>query len=156
MIVGSLDNFRCTAELGFTIQGVKSRHRQKAARMDAGDQIAYNVTGLKVFAGISTIMSPFFEGHDRIWTSTCPKKVAEDYSVGVRITPEVILPEADFVPAEGVARKLTYVAKWPENHWPLAFQGNVHQIDGADFETIRDAIPARVPVGVGLSDGASS
>ncbi len=60
MIVGSLDNFRRTAELGFTIQGVKSRHRKKAERMAAGDQIAHYATGLKVFAGIATIMSPFF------------------------------------------------------------------------------------------------
>ncbi|MDQ3411431.1 MAG: hypothetical protein M3509_04875 [Chloroflexota bacterium] len=74
----------------------------------------------------------------------------------MRITPEVILPEADFVPAASVARKLTYVAKWPENHWTLAFQGNVHEIDDADFQTIRDAIAARVPVGAGLSDGAST
>ncbi|MDQ3695150.1 MAG: EVE domain-containing protein [Chloroflexota bacterium] len=156
IVVGSLDNFRRTAELGFTIQGMKSRHRKKAARMAAGDQIAYYVTGLKVFGGTATIVSPCFESHDRIWTSTDPRKAAEDYPFRVRITPGLILPEAEFVPAAGVARELTYVAKWPEHHWTLAFQGNVHGIEEADFETIRDAIAARVPVGAGLSDGASS
>ncbi len=60
IIVGSPDNLARTAALGFTVQGMKSRHRKKAERMAAGDQIAHYATGLKVFAGIATIMSPFF------------------------------------------------------------------------------------------------
>ena len=33
IIVGSIDNFRKSAEMGFTLQGLKSRHRKKAERM---------------------------------------------------------------------------------------------------------------------------
>jgi hypothetical protein len=147
IIVGSIDNFRKTAELGFTVQGLKSRHRKKAERMAPGDKLVWYVTGLKAFAGTATIASPFFESHERIWQSIDPKKAAEDYPYRVQIEPDVVLPEAEFVPAEGVARQMTYVAKWPTENWTLAFQGNVHEIGEADFRLIREAVEARVPAG---------
>ena len=52
IIVGSPENFARTAELGFTLQGIKSRHRKKAERMKPGDKIVYYITGRKAFAGI--------------------------------------------------------------------------------------------------------
>ena len=147
IIVGSLENFRRTAERGFTVQGLKSRHRKKAERMTPGDKIVYYVTGLKVFAGIATITSPYFESHERIWESGDPKKAAEDYPFRVEIAPEAILAEEDFVPAEGVARQMHYVSKWPADNWTLAFQGNVHLIGEDDFRLVRAAIEARLPAG---------
>ena len=74
IVVGSPGNFDKTRELGFTIQGLKSRHRKKAERMKPGDKIAYYVTGRKAFAAISTITSPYFESHEPIWKSADPKK----------------------------------------------------------------------------------
>jgi hypothetical protein len=148
IIVGSVDNFRRTAERGFTIQGMKSRHRKKAERMKAGDKIVYYLTGIKAFGAISTIGSPYFESHDRIWQSGDPKKEAEDYPFRVETTPDLVLDESDFVPAEGVARRMTYVSKWPAENWTLAFQGNVHEIGRDDYELIREAMEARIPAGV--------
>ena len=145
IIVGSLDNFRCSAERDFTIQGIKSRHRKKAERMHPGDKIVYYITGLKVFAGVATIESDYFESHERIWESGDPKKAAEDYPFRVRISPDAILPEDEFVPAEGIARQMRYASKWPEANWTLAFQGNVHEIGEDDYRLIRGAIEARLP-----------
>jgi len=147
IIVGSADNLRRSAERGFSVQGIKSRHRKKAERMAPGDKIVYYVTGLKAFAGIATITSPYFEDHERIWESGDPKKTAEDYPHRVRIEPDVILAEEDFVPAEGIARQMQYVSKWPADNWTLAFQGNVHVIGEDDYRLIREAIEARDPVG---------
>jgi EVE domain len=151
IIVGSIDNFRRTADLGFTVQGIKSRHRKKAERMGPGDKLVYYLTGLKAFAGIATVESPYFESHERIWASGDPKKAAEDYPFRVKIAPDLILAEEDFVPAEGVARRMAYVAKWPADNWTLAFQGNVHEIGEDDYRLIREAIAARVPVGAGAA-----
>ncbi len=153
IIVGSPDNFAKTAELGFTVQGLKSRHRKKAERMGPGDRIAYYVTGRKAFAATSVITSPYFESHERIWTSTDPKKAAEDYPFRVEIQPDLVLPEADYVDAEPIAREMTHTKRWPEKNWTLAFQGNVHEISADDFTIIRDAISARTPVGVGAGEG---
>lgn len=149
IIVGSPGNFARTAALGFTVQGMKSRHRKKAERMAPGDKLVWYITGLKAFAGAATITSRYFESHERIWTSGDPKKGAEDYPFRVNISSDIILPEAEFVPAEGIARQMVYAAKWPAANWTLAFQGNVHLIGEDDFCLVRDAIGARVPVVAG-------
>lgn len=153
IIVGSPGNFAKTAELGFTLQGLKSRHRKKAERMAPGDRIAYYVTGRKAFAATSEITSPYFESHERIWTSNDPKKAAEDYPFRVEIKPDLALPEDDYVDAEPIARAMTHTKRWPEKNWTLAFQGNVHEISAEDFAIIRDAIAARLPVGAGTGHG---
>jgi predicted RNA-binding protein len=153
IVVGSPDNFARTAELGFTVQGLKSRHRKKAERMQPGDKIVYYITGRKAFAGVSTIESPYYEDHERIWTSGDPKKAAEDYPYRVRISPDLILPLERAIDAEPVARQMAYVAKWPANNWTLAFQGNVHEIGADDYVLIREAIEAAAPAGAGIAGG---
>jgi len=136
IIVGSPDNFAATRSLDFTVQGIKSRHRKKAESMKPGDRIVWYITGVKAFAGYATITSDYYEDHTPIWKSRDPKKDAEDYPYRVKIQPELILDEGAFIPAEPVARQMTYVAKWPAANWTLAFQGNVHKIDDEDFNLI--------------------
>lgn len=152
IIVGSPDNFARTAELGFTVQGIKSRHRKKAEKMAPGDRLAWYLTGIKGFAGTATIQSPFFESHERIWTSNDPKKAAEDYPFRVRIAPDLILGADHTAPAEGIARRMQYASKWPAANWTLAFQGNVHEIGEADFALIDEAVAAAMPARAGVGD----
>jgi hypothetical protein len=140
IIVGSPDNLAKTRELGFTIQGMKSRHRKKAELMRPGDRIVYYVTGAKAFAGTATITSEYFESHEPIWKSKDPNKSGEDYPFRVHIEADVILDEGDWVPAEGLARQMEYASKWPAENWTLAFQGNVHKIGEKDFDLLRSAI----------------
>ncbi len=151
IVVGSPDNFRRTAELGFTLQGLKSRHRKKAERMKPGDKIVYYITGQKAFSGVATIESPYYEDHEPIWQSKDPKKAAEDYPFRVKISPDLILPLNDAIAAEPVARQMTYVAKWPANNWTLAFQGNVHEIGEGDYQLIREALELAAHVGRGVA-----
>ena len=153
IVVGSPDNFVRTAERGFTVQGFKSRHRKKAERMKPGDKIVYYLTGRKAFGGIVTIDYPYFESHERIWVSGDPGKAEENYPFRVNIVPEIVLPLADAIPAEPIARQMTYVAKWPVANWTLAFQGNLHEIGEDDYRLIRDAISSAVPLGVGVAGG---
>lgn len=140
IIVGSPDNFAATRGLDFTIQGIKSRHRKKAEAMQPGDRIVWYITGQKAFAGYATITSEYYEDHTPIWKSRDPKKDAEDYPFRVRIQPELVLADDAFIPAEPVARRMTYVSKWPAANWTLAFQGNVHKIDDDDFDLIASAL----------------
>lgn len=151
IIVGSPANFARTRELGFTLQGMKSRHRKKAEKMKPGDKLIWYVTGEKAFGGVATITSEYFESHDRIWQSGDPKKETEDYPFRVQISPDIILADSNRIPAEPIARQMTYVSKWPANNWTLAFQGNVHSIGAEDYELIRAALAERAeasPAGV--------
>lgn len=147
IIVGSPENFGITREHGFTIQGLKSRHRKKAEVMQPGDRIAWYITGLKAFAGTATITSEYYEDHTPIWKSS-NKKRYDDYPFRFAISPNTILDEGGFIDAEPVARQLTHVAKWPAANWTLAFQGNVHKVELEDFEKIEAAVNAAATVGV--------
>lgn len=140
ILVSSYDNWERTVERNFTIQGMKSRHRKKAEQMRPGDKIIYYVTGLKAFAGIATITSTYVEDHEPIWVSGNAKRAGEDYPFRVRIERDIVLPKAEFVPAEGIARQMIYASKWPAANWTLAFQGNIHLIPRADYDLIRAAL----------------
>lgn len=140
VIVGSPDNVAKTRELGFTIQGIKSRHRRKAEQMRPGDKFIYYVTGAKAFAGIATVKSAYREDHTVIWASSDPKKAAEDYPFRLDIEPDLLLGEDAYVDAEPIARQMDYAKKWPAANWTLAFQGNVHNIPESDYTLIRKAI----------------
>lgn len=139
MIVSSPDNLRKTREHGFTIQGLKSRHRRRVETMRVGDRMLYYVTGRAAFAGTVTVTSPMYEDHTPIWRSA---RREEDYPWRVHIRPDVVLDEADWVPAKELAYRLDYVRKWPPEHWTLAFQGHIHALPRADFSVIEDAIAA--------------
>jgi len=140
IIVGSLENFRTTREHGFTVQGIKSRHRKKAEQMRPGDRITWYVTGIKAFAGTATITSEYFEDHAVIWKSTNKKRDDEVYPYRFKIRADTVLEEEHFVDAEPVARQMAHVAKWPAANWTLAFQGNVHSIGAEDFKIIEDSV----------------
>jgi predicted RNA-binding protein len=142
IIVGSPENFERTRELGFSQQGIKSRHRKKAEKMMPGDKFIYYVTGRKAFAGIATVTSLFRESHERIWESGDPGKADEDYPFRVDIEPDVVLAADSFVDAEPIARKMEYASKWPAANWTLAFQGNVHVIGVHDYTMIRSELEA--------------
>jgi predicted RNA-binding protein len=137
MIVSSLDNFRKTAERGFTVQGIKSRHRRRAELMKPGDRLLFYVTGRMVFTASCTVISPMFEEHTHVWRSS---RRDEDYPWRVRIKPVLVLEESEWLPAKELAYRLEYVRKWPPEHWTLAFQGHMHQLPQKDFKLIEDEI----------------
>ena len=137
MLVSSPENFRKTLEHGFTVQGVKSRHRKRAETMRSGDRLLFYVTGRMVFAATCTLTSGMFEERTHIWRTA---RREEDYPWRVRMRPDAVLEEADWVPAKDVAYRLEYVRKWPPEHWTLAFQGHLHQFAQKDFKLIEDEI----------------
>jgi predicted RNA-binding protein len=137
MIVSSPENFRKTREHGFTAQGIKVRHRRRVETMRQGDRVLYYVAGRMAFAATATVTSPMYEDHTPIWRTA---RREEDYPWRVRMRPDAVLEEADWVPAKDVAYRLEYVRKWPPEHWTLAFQGHLHQFAQKDFKLIEDEI----------------
>jgi hypothetical protein len=137
MIVSSLENYRKTQERGFTVQGIKTRHRKRAEMMKPGDRLLYYVTGRMVFTATCTVTSGMFEEHTHVWRTT---RRDEDYPWRVRIRPDLVPEDTEWVPAKELAYRLEYVRKWPPEHWTLAFQGHIHQLLQKDFKLIEDEI----------------
>lgn len=130
-------NFEKTGELGFELQGFKTRQRRKAERMAEGDKLVWYITKEMAFAGYATITGTCFEDHEPIWEG---KKETEDYPWRVPIRKELVLKRDDWIDVEGIARQMAYVSKWPPEHWRLAFQGNLHEIPEEDFVRIKAAL----------------
>jgi hypothetical protein len=137
MIVTSPDNYERTRKLGFTLQGVKTRHRRKAERMAEGDRICWYLTGLRSFAATGTITSRYFEGTEPIWIS---ENTGDMYPWRFNITKDHALDPDHAVPATSLLDSLAFVKRWPPQHWSLAFQGNVHELADVDFAAIERAI----------------
>jgi len=137
MVVSSPENFRKTREHGYTIQGLKSRHRRRVESMKVGDRLLYYITGRMGFAATVTVASPMYEDHTPIWRSA---RRDEDYPWRVHIRSDIVLEDADWVPAKELAYRLDYVRKWPPEHWTLAFQGHIHALPRNDFAILEDEI----------------
>jgi hypothetical protein len=133
MLVSSPENLRKTREHGFSIQGVKARHRRRVDSMRPGDRVLYYVTGRMAFAASVTVTSPLYEDHTPIWRSA---RREEDYPWRVHIRGDIVLEDLDWVTAKDLAFRLEYVRKWPPEHWTLAFQGHLHQLPQKDFALI--------------------
>lgn len=133
----SPDNFAKTAELGWKVQGIKSRRQRTAEQIHPGDKIVYYVTKAVAFGAVVEVTSEHFEDHDLVWTS----KPGEDYPWRFEISPEVVVEQPDlWVPAQDIHEQLEFPRKWGPDHWKLAFQGNIRAWPEADYEVVRGAL----------------
>jgi hypothetical protein len=152
ILTGSLENFRINVERGFDVIGFKERRRNQAEQMAPGDEIVFYVTGLQEFGGMARVRSQMYEDRTPIWPGKKRGRTElEDYPWRVDAEPVLILSEQDFVPAAGLAGELEHVAKWPAEHWQLAFQGQLRTVGEADARLLRErlsaaaATPAHLP-----------
>jgi predicted RNA-binding protein len=135
ILTGSLENFRINVERNFDVIGLKERRIRQAEQFMSDDRVIFYVTGVKAFGGIAKVLSPMFEDREPIWPQG-KKKVHEDYPWRVQAEPLLVLDEADFVPAESLLGEMEHLAKWPAEHWTLAFQGQLRTISAADSELL--------------------
>ena len=135
ILTGSLDNFRINVDRGFDVIGLKERRIRQAEQFSPGDRVFFYVTGVQAFGGIARVLSPMFEDREPIWPQG-KKKAPEDYPWRVEAEPVLVLDESDFLPAESVLGDLEHMAKWPAEHWQLAFQGQLRTISEADARVL--------------------
>ena len=135
MVASSLENFHITRHLEFTLQGMMSRQRRKAQRMEPGDRLLYYITGVQSFGATATITSKCAEDHEPIWKSDGK---ADDFPWRVNIRAEVALDDEHFLDARQIGPRMEYVRRWPPELWPLAFQGNLHILPKIDFELLEE------------------
>ena len=140
ILTGSLDNFRATRQRGFRVAGVKERRRRLAESIEPGDRIVFYVTGVQAFGAVVRVAGGMREDRTPIWPAN-PRK-PEDYPWRFETEPELVLDEDQLVPAAELAAELEHVRKWPAEHWPLAFQGQMRRISDADARLIEQRMRA--------------
>ena len=139
ILTGSLENFRINAERGFDVIGFKESRRRQAETFEHGDAIVFYVTGVQAFGGIARVTSTMFEDRTPIWPQG-KKKRPEPYPWRVEAEPELVLGEDEFVPAETLVGELEHIAKWPAEHWHLAFQGQLRTVGDGDARILRERL----------------
>lgn len=139
IVVGSPENFEIARERGFDMFGFKARRRRETASMRPGDKLIFYLTGVMKFGGIATITSEVFEDHTPVFKTE--KKPGEDYPWRVQTEPDRILDKAQWLDVKEYADRLEMTRRRGE-YWRLAFQGNLHQIDDEDYETISRDVDA--------------
>ena len=144
ILTGGIENFRIYVERGFDVIGMKEKRRNQASQFELGDEIVFYVTGVQAFGGIARVTSEMFEDREPIWPQG-KKKYPEGYPWRVEAEPVAVLDEDAFVPAEELVGELEHAAKWPTEHWHLAFQGQLRTVSEADAELLRSRILAAVP-----------
>ena len=141
ILTGSLENFRINVERGFDLIGFKERRRLQAEEFEPGDEIVFYVTGVQAFGGIARVTSEMFEDTTPIWPQRTQEEGAGALSLAGRgRARRGPAPRTDFVPAEELVGELEHVAKWPLEHWHLAFQGQLRTIGEADASLLRERL----------------
>ena len=129
MVICNEENYQITRNLNFTVQGLKSEHRRKVQRVEAGDRMLYYVSGIRRFAATATLTSTYREETTEIWK----REGSADWLYRIDIKPEVILDEEQYIQAGLLAHRLDYIRRWPPENWYMAFQGNLHLLPKNDF-----------------------
>ena len=140
VLTGSVENFRATRERGFKLIGAKEGRRRMAEGIEPGDEIVFYVTGVQAFGGIVRVTSEMFEDREKVWPGK-PGKV-DPYPWRFETEPVQVLDEDQFVPAVDLVGHLDHIAKWPEDHWHLAFQGQLRIVSESDARKLAERIEA--------------
>jgi hypothetical protein len=140
ILTGSPENFEATRERGFRVIGMKEMRRRMAEQIEPGDRIVFYLTRVKAFAGSVRVTGAMYEDRAKIWPGK-PGKV-DPYPWRFETEPELILDEADRVPAEELAGRLEHCRKWPPEHWTLAFQGQLRTVSDADARLLEETLRA--------------
>lgn len=141
ILTGSVENFRINVERGFDVIGLKEGRRGQASEFEPGDEVVFYLTGVQAFGGIARVRSHMFEDRTPIWPQG-RKKRPEAYPWRVEAEPVVVLDEDEYVPAVELAGELEHVAKWPPEHWHLAFQGQLRTVSDDDAALLRGRLGA--------------
>lgn len=138
ILTGSPENFDVYVERGFDVIGFKERRRNQASQMEPGDEIVFYLTRVQEFGAIARVTSEMYEDRTPLVPGN-PKK-PDVYPWRVDAEPVVVCDEASQVPAVELIGDLEHAAKWPAEHWHLAFQGQLRIVGEADAALLRKRI----------------
>ena len=138
VLTGSPENFAATRERGFALIGMKEGRRRMAEQMAPGDRVVFYLTRVGAFGGSIRLTSELFEDRTPVWPGKPGKP--DPYPWRFDSEPEVVLAEEEWLPAEAVKDELEHVAKWPADHWRLAFQGQLRRVSEHDARVLLDAM----------------
>jgi predicted RNA-binding protein len=101
--------------------------------MQPDDKMLLYVRQLRKWTGVVSVTSSYFEDRTPIWNIGTR---GENYPYRIKIKPEIVLREEDYIDALLLAPRMEYVKRWLPESWPLAFFDTLHLIPQRDFSLI--------------------
>jgi hypothetical protein len=138
ILTGSPENHAATQAHGFTVIGLKERNRNRALEIEPGDRIVLYLTRVMAFAASIRVEGELYEDRAKVWPGKPGK--ADAYPWRFPTSPEVVLAEGEWVPAESMVDQLEHIQKWPPEHWKLAFQGQVRPVSDHDAQMLLERL----------------
>jgi hypothetical protein len=138
ILTGSPENYKATKAHDFTVIGLKDRNRVRALQIEPGDRIVLYLTRVMAFAGSIRVESEMYEDRSKLWPGKPGKP--DPYPWRFPTSPEVVLDANMWIPAESMVGELEHIAKWPVEHWKLAFQGQIRPVSNHDAEMLMDRL----------------
>ena len=133
MVSATLEEYETIKEKGFRMYGMGSKYRRRAQRMQPNDRMLLYVRQLRKWTGTVSVTSEFFEDRNSGWSA---KRRGGGYPFRVRIKPDILLNEEDYIDALILAPRMDYLKRWLPELWPLAFFDTLHLIPQRDFSLI--------------------
>ena len=140
ILTGSPENYAATVEHGFSVIGLKELRRNFALQIEPWDRIVLYLTKRLAFPASIRVTGELFEDRTKLWPGKPGKPDA--YPWRFPTEPELVLEEADWLPAEALAGQLEHVRKWPAEHWKLAFQGQIRAVSEHDAALLLERMGA--------------
>lgn len=155
ILTGSPENHAATAEREYALIGLKERNRNRALEIEPGDRIVLYATRVMAFVASIRVEGEMYEDRAKVWPGK-PGKV-DAYPWRFSTSPELVVDEARWVPAESLVDELEHIGKWPREHWKLAFQGQIRPVSEHDADVLvarlTAAAQASTPAGAGAPAG---
>ena len=133
MFVESPQNFTIIKEMGLTLFGMGPKYRRRVERMTPNDRVLFYVKGIRKWPATATIASHGFEDDSPIFK---PTSRDERFNHRVKLTPNIVLDEPNYIDAMVIAPRLEYLKRWAPEDWPLAFFDRLHLLPQKDFRLI--------------------
>ena len=133
MFVEAPQNFEITREIEFSLFGMGAKYRRRAERMQPQDRVLFYINGVRKWPASATITSTYFEDNSPLWH---PTTRGESFQYRVKLKPDIVLDEEDYIDAMILGPRLDYVKRWAPENWPLAFWDRLHLLPQRDFRLI--------------------
>lgn len=130
MCTTSPKNFEIDRETsGFTVQGLKERHRKTVQRWKPGDRIIYYINKISKLGAIAEITSGYYKDYTKIWTEE-----DELWPYRAKSKPIIVLEKDEFLDVRKFIDKLAFIKdRWSPEFWGFAFQGSIREIPEEDY-----------------------
>jgi hypothetical protein len=144
ILTGSPENYAATRAHDFDVIGLKERNRNRALEIEVADRIVLYLTRVMALAASIVVTGQLYEDRVKLWPGKPGK--ADPYPWRFPTEPEIVLDEPDWVPAGSLVDELEHVAKWPREHWTLAFQGQIRPVSDRDAAALLGRLSAAAGV----------